>query len=272
MMNVITWMVTGLGGGWLARRLLGGGREFGLPGDLVAGTFGAVLGGWIVRRAGVTLPEGHGGHVLAALAGAAVVLATLRQLRRVVGSSASTASETGATWNGFEHQVRRLSEMQQRIWRAVLSREASTRDPNQVFDASFSFGERVADQVAQLGGSWTFIGLFGVIIVGWLAVNEDMSRPFDPYPFILLNLVLSCLAALQAPVIMMSQNRQAAKDRSDAQSDYAVNLRAEVEIMSLHAKVDALREHEWVRLVTLAERQQELLEQLARRLDTLESK
>lgn len=271
MMSVITWMVTGLGGGWLARRLLGRGREFGLAGDLVAGTFGAVLGGWLVRRAGVVLPEGHVGHVFVAFAGAAFLLVTVRQLRRAVGPHSAAAAGTGAPWTGVEHQLRRLSEMEQRVWRAVLSREASTRDPNQVFDASSTFGERVADLVAKFGGSWTFIGLFGVIIVGWMAVNEDMVRPFDPYPFILLNLVLSCLAALQAPVIMMSQNRQSAKDRSDAQSDYAVNLRAEVEIMSLHAKVDVLREQEWVRLVALAERQQELLERLARRLDVLES-
>jgi len=132
-----------------------------------------------------------------------------------------------------------------------------------------SFGDRIADQVPRFGGSWTFIGLFTIALVSWMAVNEGSTNPFDPYPFILLNLVLSSLAALQAPVIMMSQNRQAAKDRLDARSDYEVNVRAELEIMSLHTKLDLLREQEWQRLLVLVERQQTMLDSIEKRLEAL---
>jgi uncharacterized membrane protein len=100
-----------------------------------------------------------------------------------------------------------------------------------------------------------------------MAMNQEMGRPFDPYPYILLNLVLSCLAALQAPVIMMSQNRQAARDRSDARSDYEVNVRAEMEIAAVHTKLDLLREQEWMRLVQTIEAQQRTLEAIQARLD-----
>ena len=101
--------------------------------------------------------------------------------------------------------------------------------------------------------------MFFVVLLGWMALNEEMARPFDTYPFI---------AALQAPVIMMSQNRHAAKDRSDAPTDYEVNVRAEMEIMSLHTKLDILRDQEWRRLVSLVERQQEALDRIQRHLDT----
>src|SRR5690606_23754192 len=111
-----------------------------------------------------------------------------------------------------------------------LRRGSAPVDPNRSFDAQLSIGERLADRVAAFGGSWTFIGLFLTAMIVWMAINQRLARPFDPFPFILLNLMLSCLAALQAPVIMMSQNRQAAKDRSDARLDYEVNVRAEVQI------------------------------------------
>jgi CRP/FNR family cyclic AMP-dependent transcriptional regulator len=119
-------------------------------------------------------------------------------------------------------------------------------NPNEVVEGSETFGERVADQVARFGGSWRFIGSFGAILVVWILLNTLLivgrgSEPFDPYPFILLNLFLSMLAALQAPVIMMSQNRQDAKDRIRSELDYQVNLKSEAEIMHLHDKFDDLR-------------------------------
>ena len=119
-------------------------------------------------------------------------------------------------------------------------------NPNEVVEGSETFGERVADQVARFGGSWRFIGSFGAILVFWVLINTVFllrrgSEPFDPYPFILLNLFLSMLAALQAPVIMMSQNRQDAKDRIRSELDYQVNLKSEAEIMHLHEKFDDLR-------------------------------
>src|SRR6478672_4963089 len=111
--------------------------------------------------------------------------------------------------------------------------------------------------IARFGGSWKFIILFLVIIVAWISYNVIAigKKEFDPYPFILLNLLLSCVAALQAPVIMMSQNRQAAKDRTDAQHDYEVNMKAEMEIVALHLKLDELREKQWNRLVEMQKQQ-----------------
>ena len=125
-----------------------------------------------------------------------------------------------------------------------------------------TFGERLADRVATFGGSWTFIGLFLGAMVIWIVMNSRGAAAVDPFPYILLNLMLSCLAALQAPVIMMSQNRQAAKDRLDAQHDYEVNLKAEMEIVALHFKMDELREKQWARLMEVQNRQTELLTKL----------
>ena len=109
-------------------------------------------------------------------------------------------------------------------------------------DSDLTKGQILADKVARFGGSWTFISLFGVILLCWICTNSFIliSRPFDPYPFILLNLVLSCLAAIQAPLIMMSQNRQDEKDRQRAQHDYLINLRAELEIRNLQMNMKKL--------------------------------
>ena len=126
-----------------------------------------------------------------------------------------------------------------------------------------SLGERLADKVAEFGGSWTFIISFGTILLSWIAINTWLLRQhaFDPYPYILLNLVLSCLAAIQAPIIMMSQNRQETKDRQRAQNDFLINLKAEVEVRDLQAKVDALT----TMLTDMQQQQQALLKQLAER-------
>ena len=121
-------------------------------------------------------------------------------------------------------------------------RVPQTRDLNQVFDERLTVGERLADRVAAIGGSWTFIVGFSVFLVAWALLNTLVlaRHAFDPFPFIFLNLMLSMLAALQAPIIMMSQNRQAAKDRLETRLDYETNLRSEAEIASLHEKIDAL--------------------------------
>ena len=161
--------------------------------------------------------------------------------------------------------LRALGERERGILAHMLRRTRVTRDPNVVFDERLTFGERLADRVASFGGSWTFIILFLVAMGVWMLRNAESAAPFDPYPFILLNLVLSCVAALQAPIIMMSQNRQAAKDRLDAQHDYEVNLKAEMEIMALHLKLDELRERQWTELLDLQRRQLALLEDLVRR-------
>ena len=129
-----------------------------------------------------------------------------------------------------------------------------------------SRGQRVADKVATFGGSWTFIISFGVVLVSWIAVNIILAtQAFDPFPFILLNLVLSCLAAIQAPVIMMSQNRQEEKDRQRAENDYLVNLKAEIEVRNLHQKMNLLMEEQFQTLLEIQRYQTELLEELAER-------
>ena len=132
-------------------------------------------------------------------------------------------------------------------------------------------GDRLADRVATFGGSWTFIGSFFAVLAGWIALNAVVlaRRPFDPYPFILLNLVLSCLAAIQAPVILMSQNRKEAKDRARAEHDYQVNLKAELEIRLLHEKLDHLLLHGWQNLVETQRVQAELLDEVVCQLDLL---
>ena len=127
-------------------------------------------------------------------------------------------------------------------------------------DKPSTLGERWADKVAEFGGSWTFIIFFGSVMLVWIGLNSLALRQhaFDPYPYILLNLVLSCLAAIQAPIIMMSQNRQETKDRQRAQNDFLINLKAEVEIRDLNKKVDALTNT----LLALQQQQQELLSRL----------
>jgi len=135
-----------------------------------------------------------------------------------------------------------LSDRDRRVIARVARRMHTARDPNEVFDERLTFGEKLADRVAVIGGSWSFIIGFMLFLVAWAVINTVVliSFAFDPYPFIFLNLLLSMLAALQAPVIMMSQNRQAAKDRLAAALDYEVNLKAETEIADLHDKVDRL--------------------------------
>ena len=143
-----------------------------------------------------------------------------------------------------------------------IHRKPIARDPVAEYSSRMTFGERLADRVAAFGGSWTFIGLFLAAMAVWIVINLRGPAPIDPFPFILLNLILSCLAALQAPVIMMSQNRQSAKDRLDAQHDYEVNLKAEMEIVALHFKMDELREKQWTLLMEVQNRQTELLTKL----------
>lgn len=140
-----------------------------------------------------------------------------------------------------------LPQRERHVIERVAKRIAVSRDVSASFEQGRTFGERVADRIAAFGGSWTFILIFCFAIAVWVVVNTVLlirtgSQPFDPYPFILLNLFLSMVAAIQAPIIMMSQNRQAAKDRLQASHDYEVNLKAEIEIMALHEKMDELRQ------------------------------
>jgi CRP/FNR family cyclic AMP-dependent transcriptional regulator len=136
-----------------------------------------------------------------------------------------------------------------------IVRSRAARNPNEVIEERLTFGDRMADKLAAFGGSWSFILTFGAFLLAWMIFNMITARPFDPFPFILLNLVLSSLAALQAPVIMMSQNRADAKDRIRAELDYRVNVKAETEVAELHSKIDELRE-DLMRSIDLAVRYQ----------------
>ena len=139
-----------------------------------------------------------------------------------------------------------LTENELRVLQSAIERKAISRDRLKSQESAERIGDRLADSVARIGGSWKFIICFMTFLVGWSILNTVLlaTGAFDPYPYIFLNLLLSMLAALQAPVIMMSQNRQAARDRLDAAHDYEVNLKAEIEIMALHEKLDELRQRE----------------------------
>src|SRR5438477_7375756 len=165
----------------------------------------------------------------------------------------------------LECEIGELTSLDQEVIESLREHEVLTENIEKQFERKLTFGEHLSDKIAEFGGSWRFIITFGSVIAVWVVLNALLllNRAFDPYPFILLNLVLSCLAALQAPVIMMSQNRQSARDRLDAQHDYEVNLKSEMEIVSLHMKMDELREQQWAALLELQNRQIALLEKLS---------
>lgn len=131
-------------------------------------------------------------------------------------------------------------------------------------DTEITFGQRCADNVAEFGGSWKFILIFFSILITWILINIWYIglQPFDPYPFILLNLVLSCVAAIQAPIIMMSQNRREDKDRRRARSDYLINLKAEIEVRSLNSKIDLLITEQMQSLFKVQQSQLDLLNRI----------
>jgi len=159
-----------------------------------------------------------------------------------------------------------LHQTEAKVVTKLSKRQAIARDVNAEFDDQRTLGERVADRVASFGGSWSFIGLAGLFIGGWVVLNGLLllrqGSTFDPYPYIMLNLVLSIVAALQAPAILMSQNRQADKDRVRSEHDYEVNLKAELEIMMLHDKIDQLQKNQWTELIALQREQLHLLADL----------
>ncbi|MBC7962942.1 MAG: DUF1003 domain-containing protein [Steroidobacteraceae bacterium] len=169
----------------------------------------------------------------------------------------------------FHKKYEQLGKQEKHVAHHLAGRTHIAR--NVVRDASeqATFGQRLADKVASFGGSWTFISIFAAILVVWILLNSFIlisigSEAFDPYPYILLNLFLSMLAAIQAPIILMSQNRQAEKDRMSAEHDYEVNLKSELEIMVLHEKIDLLREKQWAELITIQQEQLRLLNRLNR--------
>jgi uncharacterized membrane protein len=169
----------------------------------------------------------------------------------------------------FGRHPDQLGTSERKVLARAVQRRTIIEDPNLRLGAGTSFGERLADSVARLGGSWAFIILFVGFLLAWILFNYAFpgSRAFDPYPFIFLNLLLSMIAALQAPLIMMSQNRQAATDRQMAVHDYEVNLKAEIEIMALHEKMDAMRTEQLAAMLLQQQQQIELLTRLLHRVD-----
>ena len=167
------------------------------------------------------------------------------------------------TFNNKEKLVKKILENGQDLERCNIDEEIIhqlingkvSKNINESQEDSLTLGQKAADKIAAFGGSWTFIIIFGAILVGWIIVNTVVlvSKAYDPYPFVFLNLVLSCVAAVQAPIIMMSQNRQTEKDRLTAANDYLVNLKSEIIVEDLHKKIDTLMEQQEALLKTIGE-------------------
>jgi len=166
----------------------------------------------------------------------------------------------------LEDEIGELSALDNEVIESLQQHEILSSDISKQFERKLTFGERLSDHIASFGGSWRFIILFGAVLFGWIILNAIflLNRGFDPYPFILLNLILSCLAAIQAPIIMMSQNRAESRDRLRAENDYKVNLKAELEIRHLHEKIDHLLSRQYNRLFEIQQIQIELLEEISR--------
>ncbi|MEI6122507.1 MAG: DUF1003 domain-containing protein [Bacteroidota bacterium] len=165
-------------------------------------------------------------------------------------------------------EVGELTDLEKTVL-ASMTENSTLSDKIDSDKQQLSFGQRLADRVASFGGSWTFIMSFGVFIMIWIILNIFwlFNKGFDPYPFILLNLILSCLAALQAPVIMMSQNRQEEKDRERAKKDYMINLKSELEIRTLHEKIDHLIMHQQQELLEIQKVQIEMMNDILSQID-----
>lgn len=157
-----------------------------------------------------------------------------------------------------------LTSMEKSVLKSINEHELVSTNIEDELERNWTRIERLTDKIANFGGSWSFLICFGIFLAIWMITNSLVVwlRPADPYPFIFLNLILSCLTAMQAPVIMMSQNRHAAKDRLRSQHDYKINLKAELEIRSLHEKIDHLLSHQWEKMVKIQEIQLEMLSEL----------
>jgi len=155
-----------------------------------------------------------------------------------------------------------LTQLEHEVVQSLADHETLAENVETEFEGHRTFGERLSDHLASFGGSWGFLIIFAVVLFAWMAFNVIVvsGKQFDPYPFILLNLVLSCIAAVQAPIIMMSQKRQEAKDRLRSENDYRVNLKAELEIRHLHEKIDHILTRQWERLAEIQQIQLEIMQ------------
>jgi uncharacterized membrane protein len=166
--------------------------------------------------------------------------------------------------NILKHEKKDIEALEKKVSKSIHEQDFLTKNTYSDYQASTKFGDRLADKIASFGGSWKFIIIFMAILLIWILINTWLllSKPFDPYPFILLNLILSCIAAIQAPVIMMSQNRQETKDRLRAENDYVVNLKSELEIRLLNEKIDHLLIKHWNSLMEIQQFQTEIMEEI----------
>ncbi len=157
-----------------------------------------------------------------------------------------------------------IEKMRKEVIQSLLEHEVLTRNADIQFEQQLTLGQHLADKIATFGGSWTFIISFGVVLACWMIVNSIhiFAKVFDPFPFIFLNLILSCLAAIQAPVIMMSQNRAEQKDRLRGENDYKTNLKAELEIRHLNEKIDRLLNDQWKHLLEIQQMQMEMIDEI----------
>ena len=169
----------------------------------------------------------------------------------------------------LEKEVPISKQFDHELKHKIRTEHIQIKNVNDALKIKETFGQRVADGIAKFGGSWTFIILFVLVLATWITLNTLplFFEPFDKFPYILLNLALSCLAAIQAPIILMSQNRQSDRDRVEADNDYEVNVKSEVEIQLLHEKIDYLMETKWQHLVELQQLQIELLQKIAKKND-----
>jgi uncharacterized membrane protein len=167
------------------------------------------------------------------------------------------------------NEVGELSDLEKKVLKSINEQSTLSDKLDGEELPNLSLGQRVADKVASFGGSWTFIISFGIFIFCWISLNIFWftNKGFDPYPFILLNLILSCIAALQAPVIMMSQNRQEEKDRERAKKDYMINLKSELEIRTLHEKMDHMIMHQHQELLEIQKVQVEMMDDLLKKFE-----
>jgi len=159
-----------------------------------------------------------------------------------------------------------ITKIDKQVVKSMIDQESLVKELS-LDEKGLSRGQRIADKVATFGGSWGFICSFFIVLVIWIIINTSliMTKPYDPYPFILLNLILSCLAAIQAPIIMMSQNRKEQKDRLRSENDYKINLKAELEIRHIHEKLDHLTRDQWQRLLEIQKLQLDILEEQERK-------
>lgn len=169
----------------------------------------------------------------------------------------------------MEKDLGELDDLEQEVVKSLQDNALLSENLNEEYEKTLTFGDRISDKIAEFGGSWKFIIWFGVVLFVWIAINSAVMlwRPFDPYPFILLNLVLSLLAAIQAPIIMMSQNRQEDRDRIRAENDYQVNLKSEMEVRIINEKLDQLLHQEMRRFMEVQQIQMDMLNEVHKKLD-----